>query len=74
MSTPVVVWVVVGTAGLLVLVALVVALARHLRGFAATIGRFQEEVASVAGEISEEAARTGRRTEDLQRKVPRRRR
>lgn len=70
MSTPVVVWLVVGTAGLLVLVALVIALARHARSFASTIGRFQEEVASVAEDIAGEAERAGRRTEDLQRKVP----
>lgn len=66
MSAPFVVWLVVGLVSAAALLAVLIALVRHLKLLAHTLGRFRDEVAPLAAETAEEGARAGERASGLQ--------
>jgi hypothetical protein len=66
-SVPVLVWLAVGLATSVLLVALVAGLVRQVRGLAATAKRLQEEVDPVAAELRREADRASARVARIQR-------
>ena len=65
MSTPAVVWMVVGLLTLAVTIAMLIALVRHVFVLGRAVGRFNDEVGPVAREITEQADRATARTQRL---------
>jgi hypothetical protein len=61
MSTPAVVWMVVGLLTLTVTAAMAIALVRHLFVLGRAVGRLADEVGSLAREVGGEADRATRR-------------
>ena len=67
MSTWLVVWIVLGAASTLALLAFVLALGRHALILGRTARRFQEEIGSAADEVARERARASEHTGRLSR-------
>lgn len=65
MSTWLVVWIVLGAVSTLALLALVLALGRHVLILGRTARRFQEEVGPIADEIAREGARASEHADRL---------
>ena len=71
MSLPAIVWLAVGSASLLVMVALTVGLARHVKLLFGSLRDFQDQVSPLAQQTAAEAERASTRTARLQKDVPR---
>lgn len=65
MSSVAIVWLVVGLTSSLAMLAVLIALVRHLMVLTRALGRFQDEVQPVAEEIATESQRAGERTSQL---------
>lgn len=61
MSSPAIVWMIVGLLTLAVTLAMLIALIRHLKVMGRAVGRFSDEVGPLAREISEQADRAAAR-------------
>lgn len=68
MSAPAVVWLVVGLVTTLAVLAVVVALARHVLVLGRALGRFRDEVGPVATGIAAEGDRATRRVRRVRRR------
>jgi hypothetical protein len=64
-TTPAIVWIVIGLVTTLAVVAMVVALVRHFILLGRTLSRFQEEVTPIAGEIAAGGDRASARMSKL---------
>lgn len=65
MSGPALVWLVVGLVSSAAMIAVVVALVRHVMVLGRALARFQEEVSPIAEAITSEGARAGTRSARL---------
>ncbi len=65
MSSVAIVWLVIGLTSTLAMLALLIALVRHLMVLMRALGRFRDEVQPVAEEIATESQRAGERTSRL---------
>ncbi len=65
MSSIAVVWLVVGLTSTAAMLAVLIALVRHLMVLARALGRFQDEVGPAVEEIAAGSERTGERTSRL---------
>jgi hypothetical protein len=65
-TTPAIVWIVIGLVTTLAVVAMVIALVRHFILLGRTLSRFQEEVTPIAGEITAGGDRASTRMSKLQ--------
>ena len=72
MSAAVVVVVAVGLTSTALLVAMMVALIRHLKVLSAALKRYREEVQPMLEQIANDSDRVRRRAEDVPARVPRR--
>ena len=70
MSGPAVVWLVVGLLSIAAVLAVAIALVRHVIVLGRALSRFQEEVEPVARAISDESARAGARSARLPERMP----
>ena len=70
MSGPAVVWLVVGLLSITAVLAVAIALVRHVIVLGRALSRFQEEVEPVARAISDEGARAGARSARLPERMP----
>ena len=66
MSTPAIVWMVIGLVTTLAVVAMLIALVRHFMLLGRTLSRFQEEVTPIAQEITAGGDRASTRMSNLQ--------
>ena len=64
MSGPALVWLVVGLVSSVAMIAVLVALIRHVFVLGRALARFQEEVTPIASVISSEGVRAGSRSRD----------
>jgi hypothetical protein len=69
-SGPALVWLVVGLVSSVAMIAVVVALARHVFVLGRALARFQEEVTPIASAISSEGARAGSHSRDASSRSP----
>jgi len=60
-TTTAIVWLLVGLVSITAVLAMLVGLIRHVMVLFRALGRFQEEVGSVAGEIADASARATQR-------------
>jgi hypothetical protein len=65
MSTPALVWMIVGLLTLGVTIAMLIALIRHVFVLGRAVGRFNDEVGPVAREVTEQADRASSRAQRL---------
>ncbi|HEY7659434.1 MAG TPA: hypothetical protein VIC58_02420 [Actinomycetota bacterium] len=70
MSTPSVVWLVIGLLTIAAVGAVLIALIRHLFVLWRAIGRFQDEVGALSEEINLETDRASARSQDLAHERP----
>ncbi len=66
MSTPALVWIVIGLVTTTAIAAVLVGLVRHAMLLGRTLSRFSEEVGTVAGQITSETDRASSRMANLQ--------
>jgi hypothetical protein len=71
MSGPAVVWLIVGLLSVAAVLAVAIALVRHVIVLGRALSRFQREVEPAASAISEEGARAGARSARLPERMPR---
>ena len=69
-SGPALVWLVVGLVSSVAMIAVVVALVRHVFVLGRALARFQEEVTPIASAISSEGTRAGSRSRDASSRSP----
>ena len=70
MSGPAIVWLVIGLRTTIVVLALMIALVRHLLVLGRSLRRFRDEVQPVAEEISTQGQRASTRSSGLSRERP----
>lgn len=70
MSGPAVVWLIVGLLSVGAVLAVAIALVRHVLVLGRALSRFQHEVEPVARAISDEGARAGARSAGLPERMP----
>ena len=64
MSGPALVWLIVGLVSSVAMIAVLVALVRHVFVLGRALARFQEEITPIASAIASESARAGSRSRD----------
>jgi len=70
MSGPAMTWLVVGLVSSVAMIAVLVALVRHVLVLGRALARFQQEVTAVASEVSSEGARAGSRSRGMSARSP----
>ena len=65
MSGPALVWLVVGLVSSIAMVAVLIALIRHVFVLGRVLARFQDEVTPIASSIANEGARAGARSRSI---------
>jgi hypothetical protein len=70
MSGPALTWLVVGLVSSIAMIAVLVALVRHVLVLGRALARFQQEVSTVASDVTSESARAGSRSRGMSARAP----
>jgi hypothetical protein len=69
-SGPALTWLVIGLVSSVAMIAILVALVRHVLVLGRALARFQQEVSTVASEVTSEGARAGSRSRGISARSP----